>query len=549
MTVMEMGASGGVAGYGRPVLGTWSGDVNALKRGPQGVVEALQQVDATVFFVDAGGGEVAAAVSGEAHLGRTNGGWPLLGVVAPVSSQALGDPAFLHCYGVSWPYMTGAMANGIASAEVVIAMGRAGMLGSYGAAGLSLERIDRDITRIQAELGNLPYAVNIIHSPNEPAIEQRTTDLLLQKGVTVVEASAFLGLTPMVVQYRLTGLTRGPDGYVVARNKIIAKISRAETARQFMSPAPDAMVQALLAAGKITAQEAELARDISVADDIIVEADSGGHTDNRPLVALLPVILNARDVLGTRGSNGYAVRVGAAGGISTPASVAGAFQMGAAFVVTGSVNQAAVESGTSQKAREMLCVADIADVIMAPAADMFEMGVKLQVLKRGTMFAMRAQKLYEVYRAYNSLEEVPADEMKRLESQIFRRTIAEVWADTQTYWQKMDPPQLARAQQNPKHKMALCFRWYLGLGSRWAIQGDASRSMDFQVWCGPAMGAFNTWVKGSALDPPAARRVVQIARNLLDGAAALTRAQAARAQGIPVPEEAFQFVPRLYPEA
>ena len=27
---------------------------------------------------------------------------------------------------------------------------------------------------------------------------------------------------------------------------------------------------------------------------------------------------------------------------------------------------------------------------MAPAADMFEMGVKLQVLKRGTMFPMRA---------------------------------------------------------------------------------------------------------------------------------------------------------------
>ncbi len=118
----------------------------------------------------------------------------------------------------------------------------------HGAAGLSLDRVDRDVTRIQQELGNLPYAVNIIHSPNEPAIEQRTTELLLRKGVTVVEASAFLGLTPMVVQYRLNGLTRGEDGYVHARNRIIAKISRAETARQFMSPAPDAMVQQLRAA-------------------------------------------------------------------------------------------------------------------------------------------------------------------------------------------------------------------------------------------------------------------------------------------------------------
>lgn len=44
------------------------------------------------------------------------------------------------------------------------------------------------------------------------------------------------------------------------------------------------------------------------------------------------------------------------------------------------------------------------DIMMAPAADMFEMGVKLQVLKRGTMFGMRSQKLYEIYENYNSIE-------------------------------------------------------------------------------------------------------------------------------------------------
>ena len=37
----------------------------------------------------------------------------------------------------------------------------------------------------------------------------------------------------------------------------------------------------------------------------------------------------------------------------------------------------------------------------------FEMGVKVQILKRGTMFAMRATKLYEAYRAYGSIEEMP----------------------------------------------------------------------------------------------------------------------------------------------
>ena len=92
--------------------------------------------------------------------------------------------------------------------------------------------------------------------------------------------------------------------------------------------------------------------------------------------------------------------------------------------------------------------------------------------------------------------------------------------------------------------MALCFRWYLGLSSRWAIAGDAQRKLDYQIWCGPAMGAFNDWVKGSFLEPPASRTVVQIARNLMEGAAVITRAHQLRTYGVPVPTTAFRFAPR-----
>jgi len=45
--------------------------------------------------------------------------------------------------------------------------------------------------------------------------------------------------------------------------------------------------------------------------------------------------------------------------------------------------------------------------------------------------------------------------------------------------------------------MALVFRWYLGNGSRWAVEGTPDRVQDYQIWCGPAMGAFNRWVQGS----------------------------------------------------
>ena len=87
--------------------------------------------------------------------------------------------------------------------------------------------------------------------------------------------------------------------------------------------------------------------------------------------------------------------------------------MGAAYVVTGSVNQACVESGTSPAVRQMLAEAEQADVAMAPAADMFEMGVKVQVLKRGTMFAMRAAKLYRALpRRTPPWKPIPADDTR-----------------------------------------------------------------------------------------------------------------------------------------
>jgi trans-AT polyketide synthase, acyltransferase and oxidoreductase domains len=88
--------------------------------------------------------------------------------------------------------------------------------------------------------------------------------------------------------------------------------------------------------------------------------------------------------------------VGLAGGIATPESAAAAFAMGAAYILTGSINQSCVEAGISQEVKQLLCQVEQADVAMAPAADMFEIGARVQVLKRGTLFALRAEKTVSV---------------------------------------------------------------------------------------------------------------------------------------------------------
>ena len=447
----------------------------------------------------------------------------------------LGDPSFIEDHGLRFAYVAGSMANGIASADMVEAMSKAGMLGFFGAAGLTPLAVEDAINRLVRNLGRRPFGFNLIHSPQEPALEAEIVALYLRRQVRLIEASAFLDLTLPIVRYRVSGIFRDETGKIEAPNRIMAKVSRVEVAAKFMAPPPPAMLRQLVNAGEITAEQAEWAGQIPMAQDITAEADSGGHTDNRPAITLVPTFIALRDRLQAEHRYPVPIRIGAAGGIATPASIAAAFAMGAAYVVTGSVNQACVESGSSDAVRVMLAQASQADTMMAPAADMFEMGVKLQVLKRGTMFPMRAAKLYEIYRAYAGLEAIPASERVSLEKTIFQAGFDEVWTQTRAFFAERDPGQLERALRDPKHQMALVFRWYLGHSSRWANAGDPTRKLDYQVWCGPSMGAFNEWVKGSFLEAPVNRRVVTVAFNLLYGAAVLMRTSVARCQGIRLP--------------
>ena len=505
----------------------------------------LLHLNQTVYVVQA---EADAGVCLAEDLTDANSGTklPLLAHAQPMQVGQFGDPEFMRSYGLNMAYMTGAMANGIASEELVIAAGNAGLLGSFGAAGLVPSRIEEAINKIQQALPNGPYAFNLIHSPSEDAIERGAVDMFLKHGVTTVEASAFLGLTPNIVRYRAAGLRRNEQNQLVITNRVIAKISRTEVASKFMAPAPDVILRKLVEEGSITEEQAQLAAQVPMADDITVEADSGGHTDNRPLVSLLPAILTLAEQFQRKYGYAQSIRIGAAGGIGTPASALAAFMMGAAYVVTGSVNQSCLEAAASKHSKNLLAQAEMADVTMAPAADMFEMGVELQVLKRGTMFPMRAKKLYELYKNYESIEEIPQQERLKLEQQVFRSSLDEIWRQTEEHFNARDPHQIERAKDHPKRKMALIFRWYLGLSSRWSNSGEQGREADYQIWAGPAMGAFNDWVKGSYLEEVSKRKTVEVAWHIMSGAAYLYRLRLLQIQGVGLPPACEVYTPQPF---
>jgi trans-AT polyketide synthase/acyltransferase/oxidoreductase domain-containing protein len=520
-----------------------------LEDGRYALEAALLRVHKALYIVERDGA-LAVSHDGRALLQSPSDareppvdGSPLMAYVPALPPAGLGSRLFRERYGLRYAYVMGAMAHGITSVEMVTAAGQAGMIAFFGAAGMSPADIDNAIHRIQSALGDRPYGFNLIHSPHEPDHEAAVVDLYLRRGVRCISASAYLRLTQPLVLYRVKGIHRDSAGRIVCPNQVIAKVSRVEVARQFFAPPPAKILEALRQQGAISEEEARLASSIPMASDLTAEADSGGHTDNRQALTLLPIMMNLRDEIAAQHAYEQPIGVGLGGGIATPESAAAAFSMGAAYILTGTVNQACRESGSSDLVRRMLAEAQQADVTMAPSADMFEMGVRVQVLKRGTMFALRAQKLYDYYRQYPSWEAIPAPDRNMLERDYFKCDFETEWDQTRQFFAVRDPKQIDRAQQDPHHRLALVFRAYLGKSSKWANAGDASRQMDFQIWCGPAIGAFNQWAKGSILEKPENRECVTVALNLLLGAAVTMRANWIRLQGIALPGGVAKFAP------
>ena len=208
-----------------------------------------------------------------------------------IGMETLGDKRFKERHGLIYPYVAGAMANGISSATMVKTMAENGMMGFLGAGGLSLERIEENIIDLKESLGDKPFGFNLIHSLGDPDHEMATVKLYLKHQIRLISAAAFMRMTLPLVYYRVKGIFRDHTDSIIAPNRIIAKVSRIEIARHFFAPPPEKLVAQLLETGLITREEANLSQQIPMAHDLTAEADSGGHTDNRPALTLLPTMI------------------------------------------------------------------------------------------------------------------------------------------------------------------------------------------------------------------------------------------------------------------
>ncbi|MET9760115.1 PfaD family polyunsaturated fatty acid/polyketide biosynthesis protein [Streptomyces sp. NPDC006372] len=437
-----------------------------------------------------------------------------------ISPSDLGSAEFRSDYRTRYAYAAGSMYRGISSAELVSCMARHGLMAFLGTGGLPVNEIRRTVLRLREELGgDAVIGANLLASPTLPEREDQAVSTYLALGVRHVEAAAFTEVTPALVRYRASGAYLNDEGRPAAHNLLMVKLSSPRLAEAFMSPPSQDVLNGLVARGLLTAKEMEAASKLPIASDVCAEGDSGGHTDARNPLVLFPEIARRRDEAMHR--HGYArrIRVGTAGGLGSPESIAAAFTAGADFVVTGSVNQCTPQAGTSDAVKDLLAALDTEGTAYAPSPDLFELGSKVQVARAGSLFAPRANKLYELYRRYGSLDGLDERTARTLQDSWFGRSFDDIWAEARAHALLTRPDAAVRADQNPRLRMAMVFRWWFIRTTRAALAGDQEGLTDFQIHCGPAMGAFNRFVAGTALEEWRNRHANRVADALMGGAA------------------------------
>ena len=463
---------------------------------------------------------------------------PLRAIIPAVAPEALGSADFREAHDLRASYGCSPLSHGITGSKLVTTLARDRLLGFFGSPGLDVGSIRDGIGAMVTETDPARIGVAMPALLDDFRLDEAVIDLVLAAGVRRVLTRASSPPTPALVRFRVAGMRRGPDGRILRRNHLFVQAGSPEAALPWMRPPAPELLAALVERREITAEQAALASELPLAEDLVAEGHAGGRTERWPLLALLPVLLRARDrLLVSEGyqARGAALRVGATGELGDPASIHAAFALGADFVLTGSINQASVEAATSLASKELLAEAGVADCATAPASERFEVGGRVQVLSRGTRFAQQAERLYDVYRRYRSIAEIPEGERRHLERTIFNRNLEEVWAEVEADLIAHRPAELVLSREDPRHRMALLFRGWLDACQRAARQGTAGRQRDYQIWCGPAMGLFNDWVRGTWLQPLVARGVVPMADALLLGAACLQRVAVARTAGVVLP--------------
>ena len=167
------------------IVGAWIGDGPPAFAAAE-LVAAIHDVRNTAFVVvDPATGRRGIARGGAMVEASRPGAFPVLAVLPAMYPEWLGDRSFNEAHATRFPYVTGAMANGIATTRLVIEAARAGCLGFFGAAGLQ-----RDAVRVAIDEPVQTIVESVVKCLSQ-APPELAQDLIVQ-GVHLVGGGAML---------------------------------------------------------------------------------------------------------------------------------------------------------------------------------------------------------------------------------------------------------------------------------------------------------------------------------------------------------------------
>lgn len=415
-------------------------------------------------------------------------------------------------YGLKYPYLAGGMERGISSKEMVVKCGKDNILSFLGTKRMDIEKVKQSIIYIKERLSKgEPFGVNITYDSFDTELAPKVIDLCLEYNVKNVEVSGYYDIPNYIIRYKLKNIKQEKNK-VICDNKVFLKVDRLSDIDRWIGTISEKVLNSLLEDNFITNEEKMLSKCISIIDALTIKCEVGGNQNRNDILNTLPMAIKIRDSQVKEHSYDNNIYVGASGNIGTPEAVAIAFILGADYVVTGSINQCSVEADCSDSIKDLLQQARIEDTIYVPDAEKFEIGGKVQVLKRGVMFPSRANKLYELYKYYDSYYQIDEKSRKHIEKNYFMKTFNEYYEECK---KSLSSEKIDIIEKDEKKKMALVFKTYLMEAALYGQKGIEEQRMNFEIYCSPALGAFNEYCKGGELDNWRKRSVTKIAEALM----------------------------------
>lgn len=187
--------------------------------------------------------------------------------------------------------------------------------------------------------------------------------------------------------------------------------------------------------------------------------------------------------------------VGLSGPFGTPDAVAGAFFLGADFIYAPSLHLGDHATGVCDHIRHLARELSFGDTALAPCAEGFHLGERRRVMKRGSFFVPRAEKLLQLYRFCPTPADIPAAERPSLEALVG----------------PLDPHRDSDA-------LSTAAVAYLEKAQDWAIRGDLEHRLSFRVPCDDAPAAWREHCGRHGIAGNQAFQTVPTIRRLMDEA-------------------------------